>query len=223
MYPVLVICLVVVLVIVWYVWRETPPQTQTKTATATESESDSGSESQPQPQLIIEKVVQEKPQSTSSVVFFDVAIGGNIVGRIVIELFTRVTPVTCENFRQLCLGPYKGTPFHRVIRGFMIQGGDTTKGDGTGGASIYGSQFPDENFALLHDRPGMLSMANSGPGTNGSQFFITTAAAPHLDGKHVVFGRVVSGMEIVTMLESQQTDSQDRPVHPCIIQNSGIN
>lgn len=202
------VLILVIIVVIWWWVRRTPADSES------ESESDSG------PELIIEKVVQEQPPSNK--VFFDVAIGNSIAGRIVFELFVSVTPVTCENFKQLSLGPYKGTPFHRIIRGFMIQGGDTTKGDGTGGCSIYGERFPDENFTLLHDRPGLLSMANAGPNTNGSQFFITTQPAPHLDGKHVVFGRVISGMEIVSLLESQQTDSQDKPIQPCMIQNSGV-
>lgn len=166
--------------------------------------------------------------------FFDVSIGDQPAGRIVMEMFTDVTPNTCRNFMTLCSGQqeinsmkrfqmsYKGTPFHRVIKGFMVQGGDITSGDGRGGYSIYGRNFNDENFVLTHDKPGLLSMANAGPNTNGSQFFITTEATPHLDGKHVVFGQVVEGLNVVEMLENQNTNQDDRPVNDCIISDCGL-
>lgn len=145
------------------------------------------------------------------VVFMDVAIGNHPAGRIQMELFANVTPRTTENFRQLCTGEfrrqgnpvgYKGASFHRIIKDFMVQGGDIISGDGTGCTSIYGDKFDDENFSKNHTAPGLLSMANSGPNTNGCQFFITCAPCEWLDDKHVVFGRVIEGMPIVRMIEA---------------------
>jgi len=157
----------------------------------------------------------ERPHRTQ--VFFDVGIGGRKAGRVVFELRNDVVPKTAENFRALCVGDktssagrklqFKGSVFHRIIPGFMIQGGDFTRGNGTGGVSIYGEKFRDENFKLKHDKPMLLSMANAGPNTNGSQFFITTAVTPHLNGKHVVFGRVAAGSEIVREMERNGSQS----------------
>jgi peptidylprolyl isomerase len=151
-------------------------------------------------------------------VAMDVSIGGQPAGTLTLELFADVVPKTAENFRALCTGEkgmgksgkplsYAGSTFHRIIPGFMIQGGDFTRGNGTGGESIYGEKFADENFNLKHTGPGILSMANAGPNTNGSQFFITVAETPWLDGKHVVFGKVVDGMDVLKKMEDQGTRS----------------
>lgn len=164
-------------------------------------------------------------------VFFDINIGGAPAGRIVFELFADVTPRTAENFRALCTGEkgvgqsgkplhFKGSGFHRIIQQFMCQGGDFTRGNGTGGESIYGEKFKDENFQLKHDRPNLLSMANAGPNTNGSQFFITTVETPWLDGKHVVFGKVVEGADVVKAMEAvgSRSGTTSKPV---VIADSG--
>ncbi|KAK4688855.1 peptidyl-prolyl isomerase H (cyclophilin H), partial [Tremellales sp. Uapishka_1] len=156
---------------------------------------------------------------TRPVVFFDVSIGDTPAGRIKMELFSDITPKTAENFRQLCTGEhrinqmpqgYKTATFHRIPQ-FMIQGGDILKGDGTGTFSIYGGAFEDENFTVKHTGPGLLSMANSGPGTNGCQFFITAAPAEFLDGKHTVFGRVIDGLLTVRKIENVPTGANNRP------------
>lgn len=166
-------------------------------------------------------------------VFMDVTVGNVPLGRVVFELFTDAAPKTADNFRSLCTGEggigkttekplhYKGCIFHRAVKGFMIQGGDFVNFNGTGGESIYGGTFEDEAFLLKHDRPFLLSMANRGRNTNGSQFFITTAPSAHLDGLHVVFGQVVSGREVVKEIEELDTDKKDRPLQDARVVNCG--
>ncbi|XP_062156814.1 peptidyl-prolyl cis-trans isomerase CYP40-like [Alnus glutinosa] len=165
--------------------------------------------------------------------YLDISIGGELEGRVVVELYKDVVPKTAENFRVLCtgekgIGPHTGVPlhykggyFHRIIKGFMIQGGDISAQNGTGGESIYGLKFEDENFELKHERKGMLSMANAGPNTNGSQFFITTTRTSHLDGKHVVFGRVIKGMGVVRSIEHVIIGENDHPTQDVIIVDCG--
>jgi cyclophilin family peptidyl-prolyl cis-trans isomerase len=158
-------------------------------------------------------------------VFFDITIGGEAAGRIVMKLRADVVPKTAKNFGQLCSGEmgfgYKNCPFHRVIPGFMCQGGDFTNQNGTGGKSVYGEKFEDENFKLKHTGTGILSMANAGPGTNGSQFFLCTAKTAWLDGKHVVFGKVVEGMEVVEAVEAVGSQGGETS-KPVLVADCGI-
>ncbi len=183
--------------------------------------------------MTTENASAESPASANVTdkVYFDIEINDEPAGRIVMGLFGDAVPKTAENFRALCTGEkgkgrsgkelhYKGSYFHRVIPEFMLQGGDFTRGNGTGGESIYGEKFADEKFTYRHDGPGLLSMANAGPNTNGSQFFITTVPTPWLDGKHVIFGRVLEGMDVVKRIESLGSGS-GRPRLPIKIADSG--
>jgi cyclophilin family peptidyl-prolyl cis-trans isomerase len=162
--------------------------------------------------------------------YFDISINNIPEGRVIIQLFDETVPHTCKNFRFLSSyglfdkskPSYQDSSFHRVIKDFMIQGGDFTNGDGTGGISIYGDKFPDENFELKHNQPGLLSMANSGPNTNGSQFFITTKETPWLDDKHVVFGIVLKGFDIIKKIENLETDNNDKPTYDVRITKCGL-
>lgn len=156
-------------------------------------------------------------------VFLIIRENNKILGKIVIKLYNEVVPITCNNFRTLCVQKkYINTTFHRVIQDFMIQGGDYTTHDGRGGMSIYGSTFDDENFILKHDQPYLISMANRGPNTNGSQFFITTNHAEHLDNKHVVFGKIISGHNIIDYINNVNTDDNDKPITPIFIHDCGL-
>ena len=159
--------------------------------------------------------------SSLSLTYLEISTNNKILGKIVISLYIEKCPITCQNFIQLCNGInnknnqklcYKNTLIHRVIKGFMLQTGDFTNNNGTGGESIYGKKFDDENFIYKHNEPYLLSMANSGPNTNGSQFFITFDKADWLDGKHTVFGKVVKGMEIVELIQNVPTGANDKPI-----------
>ena len=183
----------------------------------------------------IKKMTSLQPvnyEDTNLYPYFDITIGDDYIGRIIYQLFDEEVPLTCKNFRYLCSNnlfnkddskpAYQDTQIHRVIKDFMIQGGDITRGDGTGGYSIYGEKFNDENFNLTHNQPGMLSMANAGENTNNSQFFITLKKTPWLDGKHVVFGIITEGFDIIKKIEELETSDSDKPIKPVIISKCGL-
>ncbi|KAH7692592.1 Cyclophilin-type peptidyl-prolyl cis-trans isomerase protein [Dioscorea alata] len=181
---------------------------------------------------ILEEVKGEVAHEVTHRVYLDVTIDGQQAGRIVVGLYGNVVPKTAENFRALCTGEkgkgssgknlhYKGIPFHRIISGFMIQGGDITRKDGKGKVSIYGGTFPDENFIIKHSHAGIVSMANSGPNTNGCQFFITTVKASWLDGEHVAFGKVIQGMDTVYAIEGGAGTYNGKPRKKVLIADSG--
>ncbi|KAJ4850608.1 hypothetical protein Tsubulata_024338 [Turnera subulata] len=183
------------------------------------------------PLQVEEKEVEEEYEITHRV-FLDVDIEEQRLGRIIIGLYGKVVPKTVENFRALCTGKngkgesgkalhYRGTPFHRIVSGFVIQGGDIIHGDGKGSDSIYGGVFPDENFKIKHSHPGVVSMVNSGPNTNGCQFFITTVKASWLDGEHVVFGKVIQGMDNVYAIEGGAGTYSGKPRKKVVIADSG--
>jgi cyclophilin family peptidyl-prolyl cis-trans isomerase len=173
---------------------------------------------------IIKHIKKLQKESKQNEVYFTIEVNGEELGNILIKLFENIVPKTCENFKQLCINKkYIDSPFHRIIKDFMIQGGDFTKHNGTGGESIYGNKFPDENFTLKHDKPYLVSMANSGPDTNGSQFFITTSEAPHLDEKHVVFGEIIGGFDLIYFLNNTETDGKDCPINKIVIKDCGVN
>jgi peptidylprolyl isomerase len=178
---------------------------------------------------LVKNAAKMKPEQahdpSNQKIFFDIKIGGIKAGRIVFELFQNITPKTAENFRALTTGEkgfgFKGCRFHRIIPDFMCQGGDFTRGNGTGGKSIYGEKFEDESFVIAHAVPGLLSMANAGPNTNGSQFFITTVQTDWLNGKHVVFGQAISGLDIIKSMEGQGTQSGE-PRTEVSIEDCGV-
>lgn len=185
--------------------------------------------SQTTPQTAANSQANTNMNPVHSLVFLDIAkqdfLKSPFVGRVVIQLYPKHAPRTAFNFAKLCVDKkYVNIPFHRVVKGFMVQGGDIVNQDGTGTYSVYGgegSTFEDEPFELAHNEAGLLSMANSGPNTNGSQFFILTQPAPHLNGKHVVFGKVIQGMEYIKDIEREVTDPNDRPIRKCYVSNCG--
>eukprot|EP01080_Neovahlkampfia_damariscottae_P004181 gene4181-7491_t len=175
---------------------------------------------------LIPKTPNYSKPTIGTKVFMDIEIGTKKIGKMTFGLFDEIVPKTVENFKQLCISQkkrhgYKNSSFHRVMKQFMIQGGDYENNDGTGGSSIYGKTFPDENFHIKHF-PGALSMANAGKDTNGAQFFITTVKTDWLDGKHVVFGRIIDGEKVLRTIESQRVDDKHKPFHDIRITKCGL-
>jgi len=169
----------------------------------------------------------EPPENEEEYIVLEIAISPEenkekVVGELFVKLHDDICPKTCENFRALSKIEYKGCVMHRLIKGFMVQTGDYENHNGTGGKSIWGPKFPDENFILKHDKRGVLAMANSGENTNGSQFYVTFAPTPHLDGKHVVFGEVVKGFEVLDAIENMNTNQSDEPVQLLYIRNTRV-
>ncbi|XP_045471870.1 peptidyl-prolyl cis-trans isomerase B-like [Harmonia axyridis] len=177
--------------------------------------------------LLIQTIVVGQEYKVTEQVFFDIEQDDKFLGRIVIGLFGEIVPKTVFNFKTIAMygingKTYENSPFHRVIERFMIQGGDIVHGNGSGTISVYGKTFEDENFIIKHSGPGLVSMANTGPNTNGCQYFITTMATPWLNGQHVVFGKVVKGQDVVHVIEHARRDVKDRPLKPIIIVRSGL-
>ena len=220
-YLIIILCVVIIAVVSYYGWtvyskRSTLPLLMAPPPI--ESVQEKG-------RSVPEKQKSADLNNLSLHPYFDISIDGKEVGRIVFQLFDDEVPKTCKNFRALCGvedAPYRNCIFHRIIPDFMIQSGDITNHDGTGGFSIYGEKFDDENFQLKHNQRGLLSMANAGPNTNNSQFFITTNKTPWLDNKHVVFGIVMSGYDIVEKIQNVQKDDMDRPLVDVRISNCGL-
>jgi len=220
-----IIIAIAILLIIFYlhtkgVFKNIPKRVTQKKKSEKKFQTTQKGKSEKKIQTTQKRKSEKKPKKYPKNMYMDMSIDKNgiLLGTIRIKLFNDIVPKTCENFYKLSK-KYEGCLFHRIIHEFMIQGGDFVNGDGTGGYSIYGGKFEDENFDIPHDRPYLLSMANSGPNTNGSQFFITTVATPHLDGKHVVFGEVTKGFDIIDILNSTETDSHDRPVEDINISN----
>lgn len=220
---------------IWYIWKkffgkkEKPPVENIITHSHREEtthiscqESESSHNKNAMENEGIKMRIKKINKDSYPLCYMNISIGNKPLGKIVIKLYKKQVPKTVENFIYHIDKNYQGTHFHRVIKDFMIQGGDYEFGDGTGGKSKFGETFEDEDLNGKHDRPGLLSMANAGPNTNGSQFFITTVPTPWLDGKHVVFGEVMKGIDIIKLIENTQVDNDDKPLTPITIRECGM-